>query len=100
MDTMSMDYWLNDKDRQRAKDLQKNPSNCQFVQWENCNSVHKGGHYILLRTSRTMTHKPVNAEGLLHTYPWQYYKDKQYIHSKKNHLEIVTHSTTSITSLW
>jgi len=25
--------------------------------------MHKGGHYILLKISKTMTHKPVNEEG-------------------------------------
>jgi len=83
MDTMSMDYWLNDNDSQRAKYLQKTPSDCHFVQWENCTPMHKGGHYILLQIGKTMTHKPVNVAGLLHTHPWQYYEDKQYIHSKK-----------------
>ena len=61
----------------------KTPSDCHFVQWENCTPMHKGGHYILLRISKTMTRKPVNEADLLHTHPWQYYEDKHISTAKK-----------------
>jgi hypothetical protein len=45
--------------------------------------MHKDGHYILQQISTTMTCKPVNEAGLLHTHPWQYYENKQYMQGKK-----------------
>jgi hypothetical protein len=45
--------------------------------------MDKGGHYILLQISKTMTYKPANEAGLLRTHPWQHNKDKQYIRSNK-----------------